>query len=194
MYTKDSIISVIRSKGYEFFSTPRGYDLNIVGIRTSDDNVNQFNDLLCVLYCDEDFINLFAFPATTDPGWYWRENPMNVDGTAILKEGQYRGAYQIGKHKEYPALQQKRPMVVYRDSNRDKMLDLDPGTEEEGVFGINIHRASSHRASDIVDKWSAGCQVFQDPIHFDFFMNLCRKSADKFGNSFTYTLLSSSDF
>ena len=34
----------------------------------------------------------------------------------------------------------------------------------------------------------------QDPDHFDFFMTLCQRGANKFGNSFTYTLLESEDF
>jgi hypothetical protein len=33
----------------------------------------------------------------------------------------------------------------------------------------------------------------QDPDHFDFFMTLCDRAVQKFGNSFTYTLLDSDD-
>jgi len=34
----------------------------------------------------------------------------------------------------------------------------------------------------------------EDPDHFDFLMTLCQRGADKFGNSFTYTLLESKEF
>lgn len=43
--------------------------------------------------------NYFVFPATTDPGTFYRENPLSVKGTAIMKPGQYRGAYMIGRHR-----------------------------------------------------------------------------------------------
>ena len=68
------------------------------------------------------------------------------------------------------------------------------GTEEHsGIHALNIHRANSHRASTVVGKWSAGCQVFQDPDHFLFLLSLCEKGKERFGNSFTYTLLEEGD-
>ena len=53
---------------------------------------------------------------------------------------------------------------------------------------MNIHRASAHRPSQTVGKWSAGCQVIQDPGHFDFLLYLCEKG-QRHGDTFTYTLL-----
>ena len=109
-----------------------------------------------------------------------------------MKPGQYRGAYRVGRHKGYKALQQVGSITVYRDDNRDTELDT-TGATEQGINAINIHRANRIRASTRVDRWSAGCQVVQDPDHFDFFMTLCDRAAQKFGNSFTYTLLNSED-
>jgi hypothetical protein len=192
MYTPEQIKKAMRDKGYVVFGQ-EPYDLNIFGIRTLNDDANRFNDIVGVMYMREGKWVCFQFPATTDPGVYYRQNPINVEGTAILVPGQYRGSHKVGTHKGYVALQQKKPLRVYRDSDGDDDLDFDVPTEE-GIFGINIHRSNSKRASTQVDKWSAGCQVFADPIHFDMFMELCQVAAEKWGNSFTYTLLTEEDF
>ncbi len=187
------IIVTLESKGYRVFRNPAGHDLNIVGIRTDDQTANTFNDWITVFYIFEGIWNFFSFPATTDPGTFYRENPMNVRGTAIMKPGQYRGAYKIGLHRNYKALQQKGPITVYRDANKDQTIDTTGVKEDTGIHAINIHRADAFRASTLVGKWSAGCQVFQDPDHFAFILSLCERARAKFGNSFTYTLLEESD-
>ena len=185
----------MRSKRYRVFQDTRGHDLNIVGIRTADFKANKFNDWMTVFYIFDGVWNFFAFPATTDPGTFYRENPLNVKGTAVMKPGQYRKAYRIGTHRNYKALQQQGPITVYRDANRDRFLNTRGMEEQTGNnFGINIHRANSHRASTVVGKWSAGCQVFQDPDHFLFLLSLCERGREKYGNSFTYTLLEQADF
>jgi len=189
-----AVKEAMRSKGYLVFGNEqKGYDLNLVGIRTNDLNANTFNDHFVVMYLYEGRWCLFDLPCTTDPGLYWREHPMNVNGTAILKPGQYRSAYSIGEHKGYPALVQRVELPVYRDDNHNPLLEPDESTVERGYFGINIHRASSKHASTQVDKWSAGCQVIADPYHFEFLMMLCRKSVALFSNAFTYTLLTEDD-
>lgn len=188
------IVDVMRSKDYQIFENPSGHDLNLVGIRSSGSRANEFDDWLTVFYWYDGIWNLFAFPATTDPGTFYRENPINVRGTAIMKPGQYRRAYQVGKHKGYKALQQTGPITVYRDNDQDEELDTTGADEDLGLHAVNIHRANRERASTRVEKWSAGCQVMQDPDHFDFFMALCERGKNKFGNSFTYTLLESEDF
>jgi len=189
-----AISGAVKARGGIIFEDPAGYDLNIVGIRSNDTEANTFNDFLTISYRLKDQWVFFAFPATTDPGLYWRRNPMNVSGTAIIVPGQYRGAYSIGRHKGYPALRQTGELAVWRDANKDRVLDM--GSEiptEIGHFGCNIHRANSDHASAQVDKWSAGCQVVQDPTHFMFFMELCETAAASFGNSFTYTLITEED-
>lgn len=194
MVTVESFMVAMAAKGYVVFSSPRGYDLNLFGVRTEDNDANAFNDILGVMYLQNGQWSIFTFPATTDPGVYWRRHPMNVAGTAILKPGQYRGSHQLGKHRgQYDALVQAGDVTVYRDANRDDALDVD-GATQTGPFGINIHRASSADPSTTVGKWSAGCQVIADPLHFDFLMALARKSAGLYGDRFTYTLLSESDF
>jgi len=191
----EEVKAVMRSKDYWVFGNEqRGYDLNLFGIRSKDRTANVFNDVIGVMYLESGGWCSFMFPATTDPGLYWRENPSNVEGVAVLAPGQYLGAYRIGSHRGYPALQQHKPVKVFRDNDRDPLLDLRPSTIREGMYRINIHRASPTSASPFVNRWSAGCQVLADPIHFHFLMSLARKSASIFGNSFTYTLLDEGDF
>ena len=61
------------------------------------------------------------------------------------------------------------------------------------MFGINIHRSRKYGEADLVNSYSAGCQVFKNTNDFNDFMKLIQKSADKFGNAFTYTLINEGD-
>ena len=115
---------------------------------------------------------------------------MQPQGTAILAQGQYVNAYQIGLHRgQYKALVQIGPVTIIRDYNRNAKLDFFNGKRETGIFGINIHRAMAKGKTKYVDKFSAGCQVFQNVGDFDHFMQMCEKHRDLYGNRFTYTLL-----
>ena len=184
-----AIINVLRFKTYEIYSRP--YELNIVGIRADSTIPNRFDDEIHVFFKN----NLgkwvhYIFPATTDPGTYWLKNPMNPQGTAILAEGQYRAAYQIGLHRgKYYALVQSKPVTVIRDYDRNAFLDFQNGTRETGMFGVNIHHASVSGTTKTVDGYSAGCQVFSNINDFNLFMQLCERHKTLYGNSFTYTLI-----
>lgn len=188
------ILTVMRSKGYKVFTGAKGIDLNIVGIRSSSRKSGQFDDWLTVFWIDGKTGQwvYHAWPATTDPGSSFLTKPIRKvrhKGTAILKPGQYRSCYKIGKHrKKYTALVQCGKVTVFRDNDRDEILDTD-GDQETGKYGINIHRAHYRDVLQEVGRHSAGCQVFQDPRDFATFMGFVRKSARRFGNRFTYTLL-----
>ena len=98
---------------------------------------------------------------------------MNKLGAAILKNGQYIDAYKIGLHRgEYKALIEQKPVTVIRDYDRNAVLDFNNGKQETGNFGINIHRAGSKGTTINVDKWSAGCQVFENAEDFAKFLVL----------------------
>ena len=189
------ILAVMSRKGYRIYRNPdKSFDLNIVGVRTTTLVPHVFDDWITIFYMSHGRWIFNAFPATTDPGLFWLGNPMNQMGTAIVKQGQYRGMFGLGKHKGYNALVQKSDVTVIRDFNRDPVLDFDSGREETGVFGINLHRASRFGESLNVDRWSAGCQVLCDPLQFNYLMAICEKGADAFGDSFTYTLIHEDDF
>lgn len=191
MSTLPVVLDRVREAGHAIF-TAGTYNLNIVGIRTDDDQANTFNDRLCLVYRDEYGWVTRTWAITTDPGTYWRQHPMRIRGTAIMAPGQYRGSHQLGRHRgRYPALVQSGgPVRYFRDADRDTILDMEPDTLNEGYVGLNIHRSSSRDGgSDEVGRWSAGCQVFQDPDEYEAFISICERSADTYGNRFTYTLI-----
>ena len=190
------IQQVFERKNYTFFDRMLPYNLNLFGIRSSNSKPNKFDDLIIVVYRNENLDwKIENYEATTDPGRYWMTNPMNVKGTAILVEGQYRGAFGLGLHKGYPALIQKKALKVYRERNRDENFDFDKETIEEGFFGINIHRASKLYITNEVEKWSAGCQVIKSYEQYrDMFLPVLMQQNIKHGNSFTYTLFNEKDF
>ena len=131
---------------------------------------------------------------TTDPGkksmLEWKKMGI-TGGCARLVTGQYRSTWKIDKHQgKYDALCQRNGKVkVYRDEDLD--LEYDENKITEGIYGINIHKAGQD--STWVENWSAGCQVFKRVKDFDEFMKICKKAVKIHGNSFTYTLLESTD-
>lgn len=185
------LLSAMKDKGHRVF---RGeWNINLLGVRNTDRQANTFNDSICVLFEHFGSWHLFVFDATTDPGVFYRENPINPAGTAVLAPGQYRGCWKIGQHRgQYEALVQRGDMRVYRDNNHDAMIDI-TGDVETGRQGINLHRASLGGGSSQVDRWSAGCQVVRAPWDFDILMSLCRRAAITYGDTFSYTLLEESD-
>ena len=195
LLTIDNVRAVMEKKGYRFFESGI-YNLNIIGIRRSTVEINKFDDYLLLIYktSPSNWV-IKTYPITTDPGMYWLLNPTNPKGTAILIPGQYRSTWKIAKHQgKYEALCQRKPVKVWRDDNRDRVLDFYSSPEDEGYFGINIHRSNPYTESSQVDKWSAGCQVFKKAANFKEFMNYCNKSASMYGDGFTYTLLEELDF
>lgn len=223
--TVENVIPVLKKKNYKIFENDtKNYNLNVVGIRTNDLGSNAFNDWRVIFWKYQGKWKIIKQQITTDPGLYWRQNPENVEGVAILKEGQYCGCWTIGLHKgQYKALVQCKPITVIRDFDKDVYLDiyeqkdLDKFTkkvltvggvptveyydgtklvqrEQTGLFGINQHRAKDGGTSTQVDKWSAGCQVVAADSDHDKYMELCDKAAVIYGNSFTYTLINEKDF
>ena len=197
-YTREEIEETMKSKGYKYF-TGGDYDVNIIGIRNSDTKgrvTNAFDDCITISYKKDGEWKFHCFKATTDPGSHWEQNLLNEKGVAILKPGQYRGSHKIGLHQgKYEALRQQKPVKVYRDNNMDGKYDLLEENVHEGIYGINIHRATGLKGgkSIRVDKWSAGCQVIADNDDFRLFMEIANKAKDTWGNSFTYTLIESKD-
>jgi hypothetical protein len=188
----DRLKNISSRLGYPFYDTG-DYNLNIIGIRTKDARSNLFNDWLCFAFRQNDYPLLLAFQATTDPGVYWRQNPMNIDGTAIVVPGHYPKMWTIGKHRgKYDALVQRGIVRVWRDNNKDEILDMDPlGPVQDGYFGINLHHGGVSPGE--VNQWSAGCQVFAKSDDFDLAMAVIRRSVIEHGPYFSYTLLTETD-
>ena len=191
-----AILKHVQSLGYRIFDGGHAYNLNIIGIRAHQ-NGNSFNDFLCCAYREREdgpwTVKYWA--ATTDPGEFCLENPEvygTEAGTAIVVPGQYQGVYKLDLHRgKYEALCQRNGKIkVYRDGNKDDVLDMDPDTIQEGYFGCNIHKAGAN--STQVDKWSAGCQVFSRNADFEELISLCHKQIEThptWAPAFTYTLI-----
>jgi hypothetical protein len=181
------IINLMTRKGYVIYTKP--WQLNIVGVRAANAQPNSFDDTMNVFYKDNaGNWQHRQWAMTTEPGFFYLNNPMNVSGTAIVAPGQYINSHKIGLHRgEYTALVQQGPVTVFRDNNKDNVFDLNSGSKVSGVFGINIHKAGS--SSTKVDKWSAGCQVFARSADFAEFIQLCQQHKSLYGNIFTYTLV-----
>lgn len=198
----EQIIAVLNAKQYQIYDTPTiDWNLNIIGIRTVNPTPKKFDDTLAVFHKFRGIWEIYYYHITTDPSIYYLRHPIAAAGTAILKEGQYKGTYQLDIHKRGKAgahlalCQRLQPVTVYRDNNRDDNLNLIATKTQTGMFGINIHRGPLSSNLN-VDNWkfSAGCHVFADQRQFSDFLLKCKAGEKAFGNKFTYTLLHQRDF
>lgn len=182
------VLECVEAKGYTINKTP--YMLTFVGIRATVQNTNNFNDIVCAIMfgTEGELLHAHTWDATTDPGTYWLENPMNSRGTAIVKPGFYKSLWymdfarinklpfwkngrlvslyegvQIARSyvaKQKHLFRQLKPLVVYRDNNKDHKLDL--RDEQVGKYYINFHTTHKYLwTPDVVNRWSAGCQVLR---------------------------------
>lgn len=194
------VLQHMQSLGYAVFYGD--YNLNLFGIRATSRAADSYDDLIGCAYQTGGLWQVDYWPATTDPGAHYlttASEEFGVTGTAILAPGQYRGAYEIGLHgsTRYLALVQTgAPVKVYRDANRDLVLDTDTPTES-GWFAINIHASSMRPYKSEMDntgngigKWSAGCQVHATTAGFLEMMSLAKLQIDYTGyTTFSYSLL-----
>ena len=156
--------------------------LHIVGVRSAANEKNKFDDHIYLVNGPM----MHVFTGTTNPGTHWLKNLLNPKGTAVLKPGQYVDTWKLGLHQgKYEALVQRKPVTVYRDGDKDDTAE-EQGKEDTGLFGINIHRANPSAISSIIDRWSAGCQVLNNPKEFSILIETCKRSKK---DAFTYTLL-----
>lgn len=193
-FTREQIEKTVKSKGYAWFENG-DFDVNIVGIRNSKTGkavTNKFDDWISVSYKEGGEWKFRIWPITTDPGTKAVKEYHNPNGVARLVPNQYRGSHMVGLHQgKYEALKQKSNVKVYRDKNKD--MTFNETVIQEGVFGINIHRSNPKTESEYVENWSEGCQVFKRVKDFNEFMKICNLAKAAHGNSFTYTLIESSD-
>ena len=198
MYTREQIQKAVEGKGYRYF-TSGDLNVNIVGVRnmaTGTRVTNKFDDKITISYKEDGEWKFHCFDCTTDPGDDWMDNPMSSRGCAILKPGQYKSSHKLRLHAgKYLALGQQNDVTVYRDRNSDGVYDFDENSTTTGLYGINIHRATSKagKKSTYVDKWSAGCQVIASNDDWHLFLDICQAARDQWNNNFTYTLIQSTD-
>ena len=187
------VLRTVQKRGFKIFQDG-DYDLNLVACRRLKDNVqNEFDDVFHIVYRENDFWIDESCSCTTDPGRYWLEKEdYRADGVAILiHDQQARGAYKIGTHRGYKALQNIAPVQIWRDNNKDSRADYACSEVHKGVFATNIHRSSLRPGgSQYVERYSAGCIVIQDNNDFLTLLDRAEKQVLHRGyRTFTLTLL-----
>jgi hypothetical protein len=176
------------SKGYKIRAWNIVYfeGLNTDLTTVNSDKIDGWNDVRAII--TNAGAVLMAAAATTEPGWYYRQNRMNSDGAAQLAFGQYLDCWQIGKHYNQDALIQCGKLTVYRDNNEDGSRTGDKKFVGS-AFGLNQHTTSN--SPNTVGRWSAGCLVGQYPETHLKFMKICRSMGLA---TFDSTLIDGSDF
>lgn len=160
------ILTYMNRKGYTIFEGMREYNIvYIEGIdpdgRLNNDANNVFNDIRLVIEVVDSQPKIVGGPwlATTEPGQYYVQNPMNPLGAARIQFNQYT-AWQVGLHgstNSHEALIQTGGSVtVHRDFDRNGKRTGDK--LDTGAFGINQHNGYDNPV-DLVGKASAGCLV-----------------------------------
>lgn len=168
----EKAIQYMKSLGYRVRALNIVYfeGLDADDIKTvNNDRVDSWNDIRAVI-SDLGRVYLSAI-ATTEPGWFYRQNRMNFDGAAQLEFGQYLDCWRIGRHYSQDALVQCGNLKVRRDNNEDGSR-LGDKLFQGDDFGINQH--TTNYAPDTVGRWSAGCLVGKHPNTHAKFMSLCR--------------------
>jgi len=155
--TIEEIHEVMEEQGMKVFSNP--YDCTLGWIRTNDNKSNKFNDWIFMSHPTENGgINSIIIPGTSDAGLYYREHPLNIDGTAIIQHGkQFRGSFTYmkkGGHRGQEAFRQTGGLDYWRDNNQDEYIDyINP--QEDKIYNTNGHDMGT--LGNNVGKWSAGC-------------------------------------
>lgn len=188
--TYKGVKAAVEKAGFKFFTGHM--NLNMIGIRSKNRAVDNWDDffVLCwqengknMIWVDDQF--------TTDPGiYYMTQKLLNPAGCGILARGQYRGVWKIGPHgkTKYEAFVQTGAKVkVYRDRNKNNIMDFDPKSIMEGYFGVNQHHGYD---SGKVGPNSAACQVHRYKKDLVYVLSMAKKNtAAGHGDTFTYTLL-----
>jgi len=144
--------------------------------RENADEFNFWNDRRLVFRIDDagNPVVMINVAATTEPGKYYTQNPMNPAGAARIAFGQYK-AHGIGLHNgQHPALVQRGKIRVHRDINRDGKRSPNDPISIGSAFGLNQHTTRPGQPPQLVGKYSAGCLVGQSYSEHMAFMELIR--------------------
>jgi len=162
---------------------------NIFGIRSTMDITDKFDDIIGVFWGEKRIDNIVTFPATTDPGKFYTQNPIDGKRTAILVTGQYFNVYAMGLHQgRYEALKQIRKMSFYQDVNKDLIIDTE--NIKSQLIGANLHGTKPDFQPWRVGKFSAACQVLEMWNDFQELMGIVKQSNY---SEFDYTLFNKKD-
>lgn len=176
------IVKYMRLRNYWVARLP-GF-LNIVYVEGANadgkpnaDEFNRFNDRRLVIAIEDGkpTIKLNVL-ATTEPGAYYTEHPLNAGGAARIAFGQYKawrvGTHLAGKPSAHEALVQVGEISVYRDLNKDGKRTGDAIDVGSG-FAVNQHSGHDAPAGNI-GKHGAGCLVGRSRDEHKEFMKLVK--------------------
>lgn len=213
------LLEVLRHKKYKIFTRP--YEVNSIGVRyqyPGQEYSDKFKDRMYALWKDKNGQWKMKYWAiSTIPG----KLPSKSDrakyktlkdavgpgrgGLGILKPAQFIDVfymdYHKGSSKDARAMKTKGKQLCYRDTNygsaKITYSSEDKSNKSGGAnFAMYIHKAYSSGAGKNtygVQSWSEGCQVFQDPKCLNQYFDLCEVHKGKYGNSFSYSLITSND-
>ena len=199
------ILSQLKRLGYTVYTRP--YEMNIVGIRYQVQGMeysNRFVDRIYLIYKnDQNATKAHWYPISTIPGAYAkRGGALHKDlgkmkergGLGTLAPAQYKDSWTISSHGGEKALRPSK-QKFYRDTNFG-VNKITYSKSGEGYAGMLIHKAFNRKQGKNtygVFNWSEGCQVIQDPTSLDQIFNLLEIHRGKYGNKFTYTLITKND-
>lgn len=182
--TPEVIRKTYQSLGYPFFDKG-DFNLNLGIIRSENRKSDSFDDVAYIVYKQNGIETIFKCWATADPGRDHLVNPQfpeaQTGGTAIIAEGFYRGLYSLGWYLGTKALIPVKPMAVYRDKNRDDILDLDQKTIQWGNWGTLWHDHLQVLDEALrVGRSSAGCFNMKRRSDHNKFISICERGINRF--------------
>lgn len=192
-----TIVQIIKAyKNKQYFYNPMG--LNIFGIRTSDNFTNKFDDFIGII-SNFGVPELTVIPGTTKGGWYGAGAVFDPipGGIAVIEPGQYLNIWEFHDTYDgwlkYPYMQQIGTFRIWRDGNKDKIIDHVCGQSIDNA-GLNLHRMSWNGISgQDVNNWSEGCQGSEEP-EYKKILPPIRQYLVNHANKFAYTLFEYKDF
>jgi len=160
-------------------------EINLIGIRDySNIEKDKINDYLGYFTKDK----IFLCKGTTHPGVYYtkEKNVLHEDGAFHLLEGFHKKIWCVGTHNNYEALVNDWRYCLPTEGHRDSNFNFEIDEEDikvKGYFGINFHRMHSRLIEKVIGRYSAGCQVVQDPKDFKHIMSTIKNTNMYLNNS-----------
>jgi hypothetical protein len=192
------LVRYMQAKKYHVARLP-GH-LNIVYLEGSDvtgrhnaDRADEWNDRRIVFVVGKNGRPTITHnvPATTEPGLFFTDHPLNKGGAARIAFQQYK-AWMVGTHKAgtktaQEALVQAGSISVFRDKNKDGIRPGDTVHVGSG-FGINQHGTLGDKGPKTIGRWSAGCLVARQQADHRLFMKIVKRDP-RFGANNGYRFM-----
>lgn len=167
---------------------PRKGKYLLIGVQSQEDAFNKFDDKFYVF--DGPTFKMVT-TGTTNAGAMALKSfdKYNLPGAAIWKTDEYyKDLYRRGYHRPsrkgggMRALRQQKPILYYRDKNRDNRAE-EIGKLEEGIIFANMHGVSydpfSNQVRDVIGGWSFACQVMNNMTDYRNWMRAAWKRNKK---------------